>query len=58
VGGHLFQTVDAHGTGDHVCALTTEATDSDVYCWGRGYTGQLGTGTTAQSDTAVAVLFQ
>lgn len=37
---------------EHSCGLTSDGT---AYCWGRGYEGQLGTGTVAVFRTPVAV---
>jgi hypothetical protein len=38
--------------GEHTCGLTT---DGVAYCWGQGYSGQLGNGTAATSATPVPV---
>ena len=38
---------------EHVCAV---ATDAQAYCWGRGYSGQLGNGSTADRTEPTAVL--
>jgi alpha-tubulin suppressor-like RCC1 family protein len=45
-----FATVS--GGGDHTCGVTTGGT---AYCWGDNGLGQLGTGTTTNSATPVAV---
>lgn len=42
LGGHTFQSLDAGQY--HSCGLTT---NSDAYCWGSNFNGQLGTGFTS-----------
>jgi len=54
-GGHAFTMLDAHGVGDHVCGLAIESAVPVAYCWGRGQTGQLGNGATADRSTPVKV---
>jgi alpha-tubulin suppressor-like RCC1 family protein len=48
--GVTFTTIAVGGW--HACAFTTT---SDVYCWGRNDTGQLGDGTITNSNIPVAV---
>ena len=54
-GGHLFQALGLDAKADHACGLTTAATGSDVYCWGRNGSGELGNGTKTSSATPVKV---
>jgi alpha-tubulin suppressor-like RCC1 family protein len=51
VGGLSFSQVSA-GSPDHTCARTPAGVG---YCWGRGFNGQLGNGTTGRSAVPVAV---
>ena len=51
VGGLSFSQVSA-GSPDHTCARTPAGVG---YCWGRGFDGQLGNGTTGRSAVPVAV---
>ena len=47
------KTIKRIATGsDHACAVTT---DDQVYCWGRNSNGELGNGSTADSNVPVAV---
>jgi len=47
------KTIKRIATGsDHACAVTT---DNQVYCWGRNSNGELGNGSTADSNVPVAV---
>ena len=47
------KTIKRIATGsDHTCAVTT---DNQVYCWGRNSNGELGNGSTADSNVPVAV---
>jgi alpha-tubulin suppressor-like RCC1 family protein len=49
-GGHVFSFV---GSGTNFsCGITT---DDEVYCWGRNHVGQLGDGTTTDSNVPVLV---
>ena len=45
IGGLRFASFD--GGNEHTCALTTRGT---AYCWGANWYGQLGDGTTTDSD--------
>ena len=49
--GSGFSSISAGGS--HVCGL---AAGGIAYCWGRNYSGQLGNGTTTDSDTVLPVL--
>ena len=44
--------VDVTTSEDHSCAITDEG---DAYCWGRNYSGQLGTGNTRDADRPTRV---
>jgi alpha-tubulin suppressor-like RCC1 family protein len=41
----------------HTCALVNPGTESNILCWGKNSSGQLGDGTTTQSDLPVEVTF-
>lgn len=53
LGGLTFRKLEAGAA--HTCGLTT---DSMVYCWGRGFDGELGNGTLANQNVPVAVFGQ
>jgi len=50
-GGHTFASVTA-GHGSHSCGV---AADGAAYCWGDNSAGELGNGTTTNSNTPTAV---
>lgn len=51
-GGHSFASFPSGSDGDSMCALENT---SDYYCWGNNYAGQLGDGSTQNSNVPVAV---
>lgn len=50
----LTDVIEVSTGDDHSCAMTG---DRSVFCWGRGDSGQLGTGLLSDADAPVAVSF-
>ena len=54
-GGLTFSAIAAMSVGESTCGVSMNGA---VYCWGKNGLGQLGNGTTANSDVPVKVAGQ